>query len=204
MIYSLQGKLVYLERIESSYQLAIECSDGVAFELKSTALTASRCPGIGENLKLYTHFAARENMVDLFGFFDLEERKFFFFLICVSGVGPSFALSILSIMSPSQLSACILAGDSKTLTSCKGVGIKTANRIILELKDKIGNMFEKNPQGEQKALDCEILNNFDEAIGALVSLGYSKNEASCAVGGLSREMNSSQLVKAALKVLATK
>ena len=204
MIYSLQGRLACLERIESSYQLAIECADGVAFELKSTALTASQCPGIGENLKLYTHFVARENMVELFGFFDLQERKCFKMLISVSGVGPSFALSILSVMSPSQLSACIFAGDSKTLTKCKGVGAKTANRIILELKDKIGDMVEKDHHGAKNVLDGEILNNFDEAIGALVALGYSKNEASWAVGGLSGEMNSSQLIKEALKVLSTK
>ena len=204
MIYSLSGKLVYLEKVDSSYQLAIECADGVGFELKVTALTASQCPNVGENLKLYTHFAVRENVVELFGFFDLKERKFFKLLISVSGVGPSFALSVLSVMSPQQLGACICSGDSKALTQCRGIGAKTAKRIILELKDKIEALVEKIPPGEQNVLDDGVLNNFDEAISALVALGYSKNEAAGAVSGQPKELTVEQLIKQALKILASK
>ena len=116
MIYSLKGVLVYLEQVDSVYHAAIECDSGIAFELKITATTAGMCPKVGEKVKLYTHFVSRENSIDIFGFYDQDERKSFKMLTSVSGVGPSFALSILSSISTEQLIACVASGDSKTLT----------------------------------------------------------------------------------------
>ena len=202
MIYSLKGVLVYLEQVDNIYHAAIECDSGVAFELKITATTATMCPKVGESLKLYTHFVSRENAIDIFGFYDLDERKSFKMLISVSGVGPSFALSILSCISTGQLITCIASGDSKTLTQCKGIGSKTAKRIILELKDKIGNISDKVVINQPIALGNETISNFDEAISALVVLGYSKGDATKAVMGQSKDRSVEQLIKEALKILA--
>lgn len=202
MIYSLKGILIYLEQVDNIYHAAIECDSGIAFELKITATTANMCPCVGEKVKLYTHFVSRENAVDIFGFFDQDERKSFRLLISVSGVGPSFALSILSCISTEQLVSCVASGDSKTLTQCKGIGSKTAKRIILELKDKIGNISDKVVVGELTSLSNKGPNNFDEAISALVVLGYNKSEATKAVAGQSKDRSVEQLIKEALKNLA--
>ena len=202
MIYSLKGVLVYLEQVDSVYHAAIECDSGIAFELKITATTANMCPKVGEKVKLYTHFVSRENSIDIFGFYDQDERKSFKMLTSVSGVGPSFALSILSSISTGQLVACVASGDSKTLTQCKGIGSKTAKRIILELKDKIGSSMDKIVSGEMLSVNNDVRSNFDEAISALVVLGYGKNDATKAVVGQPKDRSVEQLIKEALKVLA--
>lgn len=202
MIYSLNGVLIYLEQIDNIYHAAIECDSGIAFELKITAATAAMCPKVGEKVKLYTHFVSRENAIDIFGFYDQDERKSFRMLTSVSGVGPSFALSILSCISTGQLVACVASGDSKTLTQCKGIGSKTAKRIILELKDKIGSISTNINASESIPINNEILGNFEEAISALVVLGYSKNDATKAVMGQSKDRSVEQLIKDALKILA--
>lgn len=202
MIYSLKGVLVYLEQVDSVYYAAIECDSGIAFELKITATTAGMCPKVGEKVKLYTHFVSRENSIDIFGFYDQDERKSFKMLTSVSGVGPSFALSILSSISTEQLIACVASGDSKTLTQCKGIGSKTAKRIILELKDKIGSAMDKIVSGEVLPINNDVRSNFDEAISALVVLGYGKNDATNAVVGQPNDRSVEQLIKEALKVLA--
>lgn len=202
MIYSLKGILVYLEQVDNIYHAAIECDSGIAFEIKMTSTTAAMCPKVGEQVKIYTHFVSRENAIDLFGFYDLDERKSFRMLISVSGVGPSFALSILSSISTGQLVACIASGDSKTLTQCKGIGSKTAKRIILELKDKIGSVSNKVAASELMSANSEVLRNFDEAISALVVLGYSKGDATKAIMGQPKDRSVEQLIKEALKILA--
>ena len=202
MIYSLKGDLVYLEQVDSVYHAAIECDSGIAFELKITATTAGMCPKVGEKVKLYTHFVSRENSIDIFGFYDQDERKSFKMLTSVSGVGPSFALSILSSISTEQLIACVASGDSKMLTQCKGIGSKTAKRIILELKDKVGSSMDKIVSGEMLSVNNDVRSNFDEAISALVVLGYGKNDATKAVVGQPKDMSVEQLIKEALKVLA--
>ncbi len=202
MIYSLKGVLIYLEQVDNIYYAAIECDSGIAFELKITATTAAMCPKVGEKIKLYTHFVSRENAIDIFGFYDQDERKSFRMLTSVSGVGPSFALSILSCISTGQLVACVSSGDSKTLTQCKGIGSKTAKRIILELKDKIGSISTNINASELIPANNEILSNFEEAISALVVLGYSKSDATKAVMGQSKDRSVEQLIKEALKILA--
>lgn len=202
MIYSLKGVLIYLEQVDNIYHAAIECDSGIAFELKITATTAAMCPTVGENIKLYTHFVSRENAIDFFGFYDQDERNSFRMLTSVSGVGPSFALSILSCITTGQLVACVVSGDSKTLTQCKGIGFKTAKRIILELKDKIGSISTDVNASELMPVSNETLGNFEEAISALVVLGYSKSAATKAVVGQSKDKSVEQLIKEALKILA--
>ena len=202
MIYSLNGVLVYLEQVDNIYHAAIECDSGIAFELKTTATTAEMCPKVGEKVKLYTHFVSRENSIDIFGFYDQDERKSFKMLTSVSGVGPSFALSILSSISTEQLVSCVASGDSKTLTQCKGIGSKTAKRIILELKDKIGSIMDSVAPGEIVSTNGDVRSNFDEAISALVVLGYGKSDATKVVAGQPKDRSVEQLIKEALKVLA--
>lgn len=202
MIYSLNGVLVCLEQLDNIYRAAIECESGIAFELKITAATAEMCPKIGEKVKLYTHFVSRENAIDIFGFYDKDERKSFKMLTSVSGVGPSFALSILSSISAEQLVSCVASGDSKTLTKCKGIGSKTANRIILELKDKIGSIMDSVVPEDTVYINSDVRSNFDEAISALVVLGYGKSDATKVVVGQPKDRSVEQLIKEALRVLA--
>ncbi len=204
MLYSIKGKLVHIQQTDAIYQIAVECESGITFELKTTMATAKKCQNIGEMVKLYTYFAMRENNVDIFGFYDQEEKNSFKMLISVSGVGPSFALLILSSISPAQLAICIASGDSKTLTQCKGIGAKTAQRIILELKDKIGNIeIEKSEGALDNVNNIDIKSdNFAEAISALVVLGYSRVEASKAVSAQPKDRSAQNLIKEALKLLA--
>lgn len=103
MLYSIKGKLVHIQQTDAIYQIAVECESGIAFELKTTMATAKKCQNIGEMVKLYTYFAMRENNVDIFGFYDQEEKNSFKMLISVSGVGPSFALLILSMSTSPRL-----------------------------------------------------------------------------------------------------
>lgn len=202
MIYSLNGVLVCLEQSDNIYHAAIECGSGIAFELKITATTAGMCPKVGEKVKLYTHFVSRENSMEIFGFYNKDERQSFKMLTSVSGVGPSFALSILSSISTEQLVACVASGDSKTLTQCKGIGSKTAKRIILELKDKIGSVMGNVVSGEMLSINSDVRSNFDEAVSALVVLGYGKSDATKAIAGQPKDRSVEQLIKEALKVLA--
>lgn len=204
MFYSIHGKLIVLEPDDALYLAAVECGSGVAYQLKTTLTTAQKCPSVGEDVTLFTHFSVREGAVDLFGFFTLEERRCFRMLVSVSGVGPRFALSVLSSLSPSELAMCVASGDSKRLTQCKGVGAKTAQRIVLELKDKLGaDHTETSEQGEEQVRPgVGLEGNSAEAISALVVLGYSRSEAAKAIAGCAPNDTPEQMIKAALKNLA--
>lgn len=207
MIYSICGTLKALEPQDSAYYAVIETSGGVAYEMKTTYTTAAQCPKEGEKVSLLTHFSVREGAVDLYGFFDREERRFFQMLTSVSGIGPKAALSILSSVTPSQLALCIASGDSKALVACKGIGNKTAQRIVLELKDKVGNEeVEAGVTGsESMPISTGIISgSASEAISALVVLGYSRAEAVSAVEKIKGKSSSVEdLIKEALKLLST-
>lgn len=131
MIYSLSGKLVHTE----SDLAVIECA-GVGYACKTTFSTLQQIAGKSE-VKLYTHLAVKEDAVELFGFATKEELKSFRMLISVSGVGPKAGLAILSACTPSQFALAVATGDSKAFTKIKGIGTKIAQRIVLELKDKV-------------------------------------------------------------------
>lgn len=148
--------------------------NGVGYELIASVNTLSSLPMQGESVKIYTYMAVREDGIFLFGFSTQEERELFYKLITVSGVGPKMAITILSGLSLSDLTVAIMKEDSKLLSKIKGLGKKTAERICLELKDKLsGISIEDNTSFEV---------NYDEdavqmATDTLISLGINKNEA---------------------------
>ena len=200
MIYSVRGKLIHTD----SELAVVECA-GVGYACKTTFYTLQKIQG-REEVALYTYLAVRENDVDLFGFSTLEELKCFKMLITVSGVGPKMALSILSFNTPSQFALAVATGDARSLTKCRGVGSKTAQRIVLELKDKISkeNTISVRSSGEGIGTGAAVPagSAADEAITALVVLGYGENEAVQAVGGLDPALSVEDMIKQALKKLA--
>jgi len=146
--------------------------NGIGYELKISLRTYSE---IKEHsvVNLFTHLQVKEDSHTLFGFYDKSERKTFLSLLSISGVGPSTAIMILSSLSSSELNSAIISSDVLTIKSVKGIGLKTAERIILELKDKISkNLNQKNPNNFLVERDNTIKS---EALSALSSLGISKN-----------------------------
>ncbi len=146
---------------------------GVGFELLISNNSLSTLPLIGETIKVFTYMGVREDGISLYGFSCNEERDLFYKLITVSGVGPKMAIQILSGLSISDLATAIIKEDTKLLSKIKGLGKKTAERICLELKDKI------SPTSEN---DSSFAESFDEdavnmATDTLISLGINKNEA---------------------------
>ena len=134
MFYSLTGKLVHME----PGVVAIECG-GVAFKCFTSMNTQKNMPRIGETATVYTHLNVREDALDLYGFSTKSELNCYKMLTTISGVGPKAALAILSVVSPEQLTLAVMTQDDKTITMAQGVGKKLAQRIILELKEKIGD-----------------------------------------------------------------
>ena len=151
---------------------------------------------------LYTHLVVREDAMDLYGFADLEELNAFKLITSVNGVGAKIGIAILSEFTASQLILSIAGNDAKTLTAASGVGIKLAQRIVLELKDKVGNAVTGDSMEVASVRKAVANTSSAEAIEALVALGYSKTEASTTVGRLDSNLSTDELIKQALKVLA--
>ncbi|MBO5448226.1 MAG: Holliday junction branch migration protein RuvA [Ruminococcus sp.] len=197
MIYSVRGKLIHTE----SELAVVECG-GVGYACKTTFYTLQRIAGESE-VTLYTYLAVREDAADLFGFSTKEELKCFKMLITVSGVGPKAAISILSSNSPSQFALAVATGDSKSLTKCKGIGAKTAQRIVLELKDKIAKENTVSVRGTADFVPAVPQGGAaDEAVTALVVLGYTEGEAMQVISKLDPTLSVEELIKKALIGLA--
>ena len=158
------------EKTENS--VILECN-GVGYELFASTTTLCTLP-FGEECKVYTYMQVKEDGVCLFGFSTIDERELFNKLITVSGVGPKMAISVLSGMKISDLIVCILKEDTHSLSKIKGLGKKTAERIVLELKDKITAVGSLENQYNSVQINEDALN---DACEALISLGVSKNEA---------------------------
>ena len=146
----------------------------------------------------------REDALDLFGFYSIDELDIFKLITSVSGVGPKNAMAILSEFEPNKLRVIIASGDAKSLTKASGVGTKLAQRIILELKDKVGSFVgDDDVIGEVAAVGAvSASQNAADAVAALVSLGYSQSEASLAVGRLDSQLSVEELIKSALKAMS--
>ena len=158
---------------KSENGVVINCN-GMGYEIQTSTATLSTLPLSGEECKIYTYLQVKEDGISLFGFTTVDERELFYKLISVSGVGPKMAITILSGINISDLIVSILKEDTMALSRIKGLGKKTAERICLELKDKL------TPVGgvliEDKILELDE-NVLDDACEALISLGLSKNEA---------------------------
>lgn len=199
MIYSLNG---ILRSAEPNF-VVIDVG-GVGFGVKTTFNTSSALPKIGEKAFLYTHLNVREDLMELFGFADLAELKCYKMLVTVNGVGPKAALAILSDNTPEKFALSVASGDAKALTRSAGIGNKTAERIVLELKDKVSK--EQVAGGVTgKATGSSVLfssGNTSEAISALVVLGYSQSEATNVISALDPETSVEDMIKTGLKKLS--
>ncbi|NQY11112.1 MAG: Holliday junction branch migration protein RuvA [Flavobacteriales bacterium] len=194
MINHLKGKLVE----KTPTYAVIECN-GVGYYLHISLNTYSKLPN-DENVMLYAHMAVREDAHTLYGFIDKDERQLFLYLISVSGVGSSTARMILSSLNAGEIQRAIVEGDVALLKSVKGIGTKSAERIIIDLRDKL----------KKENFDSEIgvtANNSitDEALSALVALGFAKNVAEKVIAktakGLESDVSVEELIKTALKNL---
>lgn len=195
MIYSVQGELTYWE----AGLAVVECG-GVGYACRTTMNTLAKIRELDE-VKLYTYLHVTENSLDLFGFADNAELAAFKQLISVSGVGPKAALSILSDITPTKLALCIASGDFKTLTKSPGIGAKIAQRIILELKDKVAKEQKINAKDLQ-SVSVSAGDNFTEALTALQTLGFSPAQCGAALSGADPASSVEELIKYGLKNLA--
>lgn len=196
MFYYLNGTVAHL----GPYLAVIDCN-GVGFACKTTNVTLAALT-VGKAAKLYTYMNVREDAMELFGFASEEELGCFQMLISVSGVGPKAALSILSATPPERLALAIITGDEKALTMAPGIGKKIAQRIILELKDKLAK-GQLNPAGESyggSGVTVIPENKLSEATAALAVLGYSNSEIGLALKGIDLDsLSLEQIIKQALK-----
>lgn len=201
MIYSLNGKL-----IENEPNVAvIECG-GVGYKCTVSLKTSAMLPKIGENVFVYTYLAIREDAVDLFGFINKDEMKAFKLITSVNGVGPKVGIAILSEFTPEYLYTYIAAGDYKALTAAGGVGPKLAQRIVLELKDKIGALPREIDVSVSSTTSTNIplpQNNLRSAVAALVSLGFLQVEANRAVQNIDPALSTEDIIKQALSKLSS-
>lgn len=178
---------------------------GIGYNVKISADTAARLPGIGEKVKLYTYTNVREDAIQLFGFLSKNDLEIFKRCITVNGIGPKGALAILSVLDADSLRFAIMSGDVKAITKAPGIGARTAERLILELKDKIkidDTMIGREIEST-RAADAGVGDSPQkrEAVEALVSLGYGNAEAVKAVNSIEgiETMDSGTVLKAALK-----
>ena len=200
MIYSLNGKL-----IENEPNTAVVECGGVGYKCTVSLKTSSALPKIGENVFLYTYLAIREDAADLFGFISKDEMKAFKLITSVNGVGPKVGIAILSEFASEYLYTYIAAGDYKALTSAAGVGPKLAQRIVLELKEKIGALpREIDTSSPSSPVISEVpQSNIRSAVAALVSLGFLQVEANRAVQGIEPGLSTEEIIKQALAKLSS-
>ena len=194
MFYSLTGKLVHME----PGVVAIECG-GVAFKCFTSMNTQKNMPRIGETATVYTHLNVREDALDLYGFSTKSELNCYKMLTTISGVGPKAALSILSEMTPEGVAMAAASGDSKKFTKASGVGPKLAQRIVLGFT---GGTLELT--GTDDAGIVSASQNAEQAVQALIVLGYTQSEAAQAVAKLDGSLSTEELIRGALKSMASR
>ncbi len=194
MIGRLQG--IILEKQPPSILLDVQ---GVGYELEASMTTFYNLPECGEKIVLHTHLVVREDAQLLYGFHSLSERLMFRNLIKISGVGPKLALTILSGMSADDFTRCILEEDSKALTKLPGVGKKTAERLVIELKDRLEKSDAVKLPGMPEKVERQA-NPVNDAVSALISLGYKAQQASQMVRELDvEEKSTEEIIRAALQ-----
>ena len=196
MFYYVSGTVAHM----GPYLAVVDCG-GVGYACRTTNHTLSRLKQ-GEKARLYTYLNVREDAMELYGFATENERNCFELLIGVSGVGPKAALSILSAATPESLAMSVITGDEKALTVAPGIGKKIAQRIILELKDKLAK-GQISPGGESyggTGVTVIPENKTSEAAAALAVLGYSQGEINLALKGIDLEaLSLEEIIKQALK-----
>ena len=182
---------------------------GVGYGINVPLSVLSSLPPEGEEVRIYTHYSVREDGQSLYGFLFREDREMFRRLISVNGVGPKGALAILSVLGPDDLRLAIVTGDAKAISRAPGIGQKTAQRVILDLKDKIGNEFlqkgteDTESYGGLSLSEASGGNAASEAIDALTVLGYTRIEAARAVRrvDITKDMDTEEILKQALRAI---
>lgn len=196
MFYYIDGTVTVLDA-----NLAVLDCSGVGYACHTTGYTLSQLQ-IGKKQKLFTYCHIKEDAFDIYGFSTKDELNCFNLLIGVSGVGPKVALAILSSITPSQFALAVMTGDEKTLTMAQGVGKKMAQRIILELKDKVSGEMPSYDSADAAVIPAAAGNKASEAAAALASLGYSQSEISIALKGIDVErMSLEDIVRSALRAM---
>lgn len=190
-----------LEELEPDH-IVVE-ADGMGYQIHVPGSVFSELPPVGEPIKIYTYLHVREDAMILYGFLTKEDRTTFRLLITVNGIGPKGAMGILSSLSTYELKVAVMNNDVKTICLAPGIGKKTAQKLILELKDRLkiedyAELIEH--QAAQGIVPMQGI--VEEAVEALVSLGYSNNEAVRAVKGLGHLSTVEEIIKEALKKLA--
>ena len=198
MIYYVSGPVALLE----PGLAVIDCA-GVGYGCRITAYTASKLK-LRENARLYITESIREDAYDLYGFESREEQRCFELLTNVNGVGPKAALSILSSGGPQNFTLAVMTGNEKMLTAAPGVGKKIAQRIILELKDKLGGASELDFSAGAVAAAPAANNAVGLATAALQELGYGPTEISAALKGVDPTASTEEMVRYALRAMVMK
>ena len=197
MIDHIRGKVSYKE----PNLVVIECA-GVGYACRTSMQTAAAVGAVGEEALLYTRMTVREDEIALYGFSERSERSCFDQLNSVSGVGPKASLAILSDFTPDRFALAVAAGDYKQFTKTKGIGAKTAQRIVLELKDKVAKSVQS--AGLPAAPMTVGSGNLEEAMSALQVLGYSQGEVAGVLATLDPSLSSSELIRLSLLQLGKK
>lgn len=184
--------------------IVVETS-GIGYRIYTALSTINSIGQVGTQVKIHTHYYVREDIVALYGFGTMEELGMFEMLLTVSGVGPKAAISMISALSPSRFALAVVSQDAKSLTKAQGIGFKMAQRIILELKDKISKeqLTDSKLGASAAAFEAGDESALSEAVSALMVLGYSSYEASSSVSKVYSEgMSVEETIMKALKVLS--
>ena len=198
MIYDIKGELTYTDP-----QFVVVENSGIGFKCFTSLTTVKNLGKIGSNVNLYTYLSVKEDALDLFGFSTIEELNSFKLLITVSGVGPKAAVSVLSELSPEKLALAIASSDVKSITKANGVGRKTAERIVLELKDKTGSLSQTDFSSAASAASVAEDSAAGEAVAALVALGFSQSDAAVTVGQMDQSLSADEMIRLGLRQLSS-
>jgi len=203
MYYHIEGILSY----KDAGLAVVDCA-GVGYKLNISYTTYSRLPEVGKQVKLFTHLVVKEDSLDLIGFGDLSEKSMFLMLLTISGVGIKVATSVLSALSPERFAYAVASGDYKEIATANGVSAKTAQKIILELKDKIDKESVRSSRsgGDEGQYTADpslpVAGNIrGDAAVALMALGYSRNEAADALKDVDMSKPLEEVIKLALRNL---
>ena len=197
MIYSLTGKI-----IKKTLNAVVICCGGVGYYAQCPASVAGALPGVGKEATIYTVMSVTENDVSLYGFASEEQQACFELLTSVSGVGAKVGLAILSVMEPDRVALAISAGDHKAFKAASGVGPKLAQRITLELKDKVGKGLAAGTGFSGNVAAPAPSSAPAQAVAALVSLGYAPSDAAAAVARVDETLSVQEIITIALRSLS--
>ncbi|MDE6833235.1 MAG: Holliday junction branch migration protein RuvA [Ruminococcus sp.] len=200
MIYSLKGTLI----LKETNFIVVECS-GIGYGCKTSYNTVKQLGAVGSEVKIYTHMTVRDDNIELFGFATLQELNCFRLLISVSGVGGKAGTSILSDITPENFAFLVATGDSKAFTKTKGIGTKTAQRIVLELKDKISTESFSGKNISLPADNTDVsVSAVSEAMEALIVLGYSQAEIAPFLRKCDTTASTQEIIREVLRLMNLK